>query len=381
MRVLVATLGMHTPWVDGRITSLRTLAETWVEQGVEVQVMTTGPAELAGEVRVQEGGVAYRVFPGGNRRNWWQWVRAFWRCCRRREWDLVVFRPFAGFNTTNIAAIAVFRLICALRRVPFVLSLWGGPAEVLRVRWFFTFTLLIGGRYARSRRVITLPPLVAVASRDDSRGNRRLLRRWDIAEGDFVCLFTYCGKSDSASLWDYIMRRRGLGDLIEAAVHLRTVPGVKIVVSMPLLANEQTRAALSAHLKSKGVEALFVLTPEIDDLDEVLRAVDAYLYPIDLDEVSWAPLSVLEAFACGTPVITTRVPVIQRYIAEGEALFYDPGHPGELAGLMHRLQLEKGVADELRRNANEKLATFSSRGPAAMVSLEALQVITGATSR
>lgn len=373
MRVLVVTLGMHAPWVDGRITSLRTLIGAWVAQGVKVQVMTTGPADLGRDISTEEGGAVYRLFPGGSRRNWYRWVRAFWTSCRRRDWDMVIFRPFAGFNRTNIAAVVVFRLICALRRVPFVLALWGGPEELLKVRRLFSSTFLVDGGYSHSGRTISLPPLVAVPPLAESAPDRAALQQWGVEEGDFVCLFTYCGKADSPALWEYIYHRRGLGDLIEAVAELRALDRLKIVVSMPLFASSEVRTVFGAKLRSKGVEARFILVPEIGDLGAVLPAVDAYLYPIDLDEVSWAPLSILEAFACGTPVITTRIPAIQRYVGDDEALLFTPGHPRELAELLRRLHGERGFAKVLRRNAHRKLAAYDSRGQAAFVCGDALK--------
>lgn len=381
MRILIATLGMHFPWVDGRITSLKTLAESWVASGAEVRVLTTGPASMDGEVPARENGVWYRVFPGGNRKNWWRWAGAFFRCCRHGEMDLVVYRPYAGFNAINVAALVAFRLICAVCRVPFVLSLWGGPAQLLKMPWFFSCTLLIEGKCSRSRRVVSVPPLVGMESRGSPGKNKDALWRWGLGDTGHVYLFTYCGKADSEALWDYIMRHRGLGDLIEAAVHLKGEADLKVIVSMPMLAKEETRARLRNLLALRGVEELFVLTHEIEDLGQVLAAVDGYVYPVNLDEVSWAPLSVLEAFACGTPVISTKTAVILRFITDREALLYEPGRADELARLMKRLQTEDGLAERLRSNAMAKLETFSSKGPAVAATLEAFQAIAFSASR
>ena len=33
----------------------------------------------------------------------------------------------------------------------------------------------------------------------------------------------------------------------------------------------------------------------------------------------------------GTPVITTRIKIIEAFLKEDDALFYEPGHPKELA--------------------------------------------------
>lgn len=376
MRVLILTPGMHPPWVDGRITSLKTLAEAWVEKGTEVEVLTTGPLG-SGEVGTYaENGVRYEVLPGGNKRNWRSWARHFWRECGKRKWDLVLYRPFAGYNWLNVVGIGIFRLISLVHGVPFALALWSGPAEMLAVPWFFSGILITARKGTGQPRVIAIPPIVKLAHPPGNSPTWEPLRRLGIQGQDHVYLFTYCGKVYTETLWRYTMAERGLQDLMDAAALLREVSGLKILVSMPMLAQPETREMLKGHLEQRGVGHLFVLTHELDNLDEVLRAVDAYLYPIDLDEVSWAPLSVLEAFACGTPVITTRVPAVLQFVDDGEALLYEPGQAEELAGLMWRLFSEPGLAAQLRERSRRKVELFDCRGKAAEETLQALSQFT-----
>ncbi len=99
---------------------------------------------------------------------------------------------------------------------------------------------------------------------------------------------------------------------------------------MPIFSNPSSVKKFFDILDAHGVRNRFTLAKEITSLPEVLSSVDAYLYPINMDEPSWAPVSALEALSYGTPVITTRVNIVQQFIKENEAFFFDPGHPEQL---------------------------------------------------
>ena len=354
MRLLVVTFGMQPPWIDGRITSLRTLVEALAARGAQVQVLTTGATDCA----YRDQNVDYRVLPGGSGRNWLALASQFWRMASSRQTDLVIFRPFAGFNRLNLASIALFRLLGLWRGTPFVLSLWSGPAQLLAWPRLFS-AILVSSRVANShRRIVPLAPIIDMQPVVPSP--QPLLQRYGFSTDDFVGLFTYCGRIDADSLWDYTFAQRGLADLIGAAALLRDVPRIKYLVSMPMLAQETARVRLMALLRQAGVEDRFVLTHEIEDLPATLSAVDAYLYPVHIDEPSWAPISMLEAQACDTPVITTRIPAILEFATDGEILLYEPGQVDQLGEAIRRLASDGDLYDALVTSGRRRVRQANS---------------------
>jgi len=72
-----------------------------------------------------------------------------------------------------------------------------------------------------------------------------------------------------------------------------------------------------------------------DDVPEVIAAADIVVLP------SWSeglPLAVLEAMACGKPVVATPVGGVARAVVEGKTgLLVPPGKPGRLAAAISRL--------------------------------------------
>ena len=374
MKVLIVTPGMHSPWVDGRITSLKTLAEALSQKGVGIQVLTTN-ADAAREYTYQEKGVPYLVLPGGSKRNWKKLVQRFSRSCKRSECDVVLYRAFAGFNWVNIVSIFAFRLIALIRNVPFVLSLWSGPAEMLKIPWLFSGVFVASRVGGTKSRILLVPPMVGTKKSKIEARVCSPLKRYGIQNGDRVCLFTYCARVNTPTLWEYTLNQRGLNDVLEAAIELKDFPDLKFLVSMPMLAEKAAREKLEGLLEERGIHKSFVLTNEIEDLDAVLSAVDIYLYPLNLDEYSWAPISVLEAFACSTPVITTCTESVLQFVADDEALLFQPGQSGELARLISRLLSDRSMAHELVHTARRKVEVQNSVEGVADLALEALHKI------
>ena len=358
MRILVVTPGMRPPWIDGRITSLKALAEALVRRGVKVHVLTT-----SGEGRQPgnscEGGVAYRVVPGGTLANWMKMIGHFACLCVSGNFNLVLYRPFAGFNAVNVASIVLLRTVCFFCRLPFVLSLWSGPVEALRVSWLFSGILTTHDIGAGNRRIKAISPIVSFGGRD-AVGEDKPLAVIGVESGERIGLFTYCGSVDTERLWRYTLETRGLGDLLEAATKLVDIPKFKIVVSMPMLAQERSREKLADMLRERGIEDLFILLPEVDrDLKALLSVVSVYIYPVNIWEPSWAPVSMIEAFACGTPVVSTRIPAITRFIENGDALLNAPGDATALAESIRKVLLDPDLARRLGENGRRRAADYS----------------------
>lgn len=85
------------------------------------------------------------------------------------------------------------------------------------------------------------------------------------------------------------------------------------------------------------------------------RAAAGFVYPSLLEGFG---LPVLEAMACGAPVITSRVSSLPE-VAGDAALLVDPTSIAELADALARLLTDKALADDLRQRGLARSATFS----------------------
>jgi glycosyltransferase-like protein len=93
------------------------------------------------------------------------------------------------------------------------------------------------------------------------------------------------------------------------------------------------RAALSACGLAVGHGEAVIATGPVsqEEMPAFYRRADVLAFP------SWKEgfgLCVLEAMACGTPAIVSRLPPFTEYLRTDDALFVDPGDPGDIADAM-----------------------------------------------
>ncbi|MEO7272796.1 MAG: glycosyltransferase, partial [Vicinamibacterales bacterium] len=94
----------------------------------------------------------------------------------------------------------------------------------------------------------------------------------------------------------------------------------------------------------------------VDDeaLIDLYRACDAFAY-VSLAEGFGLP--VLEALACGVPVVTSDIPVL-REVAGDAALYCDPHDVSAIGAAVWRVVTDTGLASRLRAAAVVRAATF-----------------------
>ncbi|GLS45661.1 MSMEG_0565 family glycosyltransferase [Methylobacterium brachythecii] len=134
--------------------------------------------------------------------------------------------------------------------------------------------------------------------------------------------------------------RKNTAGTIEAFARLReTHPGAQLVLAggASLLDHTPYRARCLATLDALGLATgpgkPVVVTGPVpnDQMPALYRVADMLAFP------SWREgfgLCVLEAMACGTSAIVSRLPPFTEYLEPGDALFVDPARPRDIAGAM-----------------------------------------------
>jgi glycosyltransferase involved in cell wall biosynthesis len=152
---------------------------------------------------------------------------------------------------------------------------------------------------------------------------------------------------------------KGYPVFLEAAA--RTIVDVDDVAFVAL-GGETTspgyRAFLERRASELGIRERLHFLGWRDDVAEVLRAADVMVLP-SLDE--GLPIAILEAMACGRPVVATPVGGVPEAVVDGQTgLLVPPGDAAALSDAMTRLlrdpALGRRLGDEGRRRAETVLS-------------------------
>jgi glycosyltransferase involved in cell wall biosynthesis len=116
------------------------------------------------------------------------------------------------------------------------------------------------------------------------------------------------------------------------------------------------------RLHQSGLAELTVLTGFVpdEDLPALYSAADVFVFPSLYEGFG---LPVLEAMACGTPVITTNVSSLPE-VAGPAAILVDPGDCRELAAAVQRLAADPALRREMSVKGTRQAGSFSWEGTA-----------------
>lgn len=205
------------------------------------------------------------------------------------------------------------------------------------------------GRGVPASRVTVVPNGVDVGRFDDVPADRRraVRRRYDLGDGPTL-LFV-----------GTVTPRKGVVDLVaatERAVGGRGDLEVDVVVVGDLDLDPEYVETVRRAVEDAGLEGTVTLTGFVDEseLRALYATADGFVLP-SYEEGS--SVAVTEALAAGLPVVATRIPGVERQVADGRnGLLCDPGDVEGLAAAIRRLldaEDRAALGEESRRRAEE----------------------------
>jgi glycosyltransferase-like protein len=155
-------------------------------------------------------------------------------------------------------------------------------------------------------------------------------------------------------------RKNTLASLKAFGQILAIHPDAQLVIAggASLLDHSAYQTEFRAELERSGdVAARVVLTGPIDqnDMPALYRIADALVFPSVQEGFG---LAAIEAIACGTPVVTSRIPPFTEHFAEGDVVWCDPRSPGSIADAM-ALAVQPQIRTNLARRIDAILAPHS----------------------
>lgn len=244
--------------------------------------------------------------------------RRLWQLLWPSRPDILCYLPGSGLTTFSLLRALILRfgflavgarplllLVSLQPRTPSLLDRWlihALPPTQLLVQSDRTRAALA----AEGCNVGVLPAGVDLdAFYPVASGHREELRKtYHIPVGRFVAL--HVGHLKANRNLDYLMELR------------RQLPGIEVV----MVASTSTVAepGLADALRLAGIHVIDRYLPHVE---EVYQLADCYIFPVRaVDGCAEMPLSVLEALACGLPVITTPFGAISEWLPPSECVHY-----------------------------------------------------------
>ena len=139
--------------------------------------------------------------------------------------------------------------------------------------------------------------------------------------------------------------------------HKSTANKLKLVITgkPDPLYPEAEQATKQFHLENRVI--LPGLVPE-DELIALYNLAEAYVFPSLYEGFG---LPILEAFACGTPVIASDVSSIPEVAGKNNALFFDPEDPKDIAEKIRTLLKTPSLQNDLKQKGLVRVKAFSWR--------------------
>ena len=142
--------------------------------------------------------------------------------------------------------------------------------------------------------------------------------------------------------------------LVRAFLHLlKTVPGAGEKLRLVLIGDGPLRAQAAAMLAAENAGALAWLAGSRDDVPRLLRGLDVFVLPSLAEGIS---NTILEAMACGLPVVATRVGGNPELVIEGETgLLVSAADPVTLADAVGNYLHDPALARRHGRAGRERV--------------------------
>jgi glycosyltransferase involved in cell wall biosynthesis len=156
---------------------------------------------------------------------------------------------------------------------------------------------------------------------------REILERYGWPDESFICISS--GR---------LAPVKGLKHLIEAAALLTEKDAdLRFVI----MGDGPEKEHLVAQAHESGLDNIVVFTGRVDTPAEYLAGVDLFVHPSLSDSF---PNAVMEAMACGKPVVASRVDGVPELIVDGESgLLVEPGKAAALALAIAELKADENL--------------------------------------
>jgi glycosyltransferase involved in cell wall biosynthesis len=363
----------YYPVTGGGETQARVLAEALSAHGFTVFIISRRSSQSFKRIEDVCGATVYRIPPVGVGR-WKRWGMLVWSffilAKMRDRYDILYVSGFKALGVSAVLASRLFRKICILKAdsngemsgefFAAGLKKLGLTHSSLMVRMFLrvrnrilrganAFVAITSGVSKELKDHGVNPGLIYSITnsvdtkrfRPASKSHKYSLRQQLNLPSKEV-IITYSGR---------LVSYKGLPLLIRVAHEIqREHKNVGFVlVGSGGIDIHNCEAELKDYVLKNGLEASIYFAGEADNVHEYLQASDIFVSPTEKDAF---PLALIEAMACGLPVISTPVGGIREIITDKQnGLLVEPGNFQQLYDVVSALIVDKALSAFLGKAA------------------------------
>jgi len=230
-----------------------------------------------------------------------------------------------------------------------------GFPQILSSSFFSKLFLRIGIKSAVSRNTIKsltqlgfkeeeifyLPPMVDITKFNPSVSGSKTRKELGIPEG--IPTILYLG---NWAVW------KGIDILLESLALLKKhFPYIRLITAWgsPYQRYTQRRKEIKSTIESLGLRGNIIEVYEVINVEELIASCDIVTAPaLNTDGVADYPLSILDAMACGKPVVATNTGGVPEIVYHGwNGLLVNPGYSLHLAEAFSYLLNNKEIAKRM----------------------------------
>jgi glycosyltransferase involved in cell wall biosynthesis len=329
-RLTIGLVGPVPPPAGGMAMQTAQLRELLTHEGADVLLVPVNPPYRPRWVEGVQGVRAlFRLLP---------YLGALWRASART--DILHVMANSGWSWHLFAAPAIW--IARLRGTPVVVNYRGGDAEA-----FLASSAALVRASARRAAVVAVP----------SRFLQRIFEAHGIPTeivANIVDLQRFRAAPERQGCTPHVVVTRNLEAIYDIGTALRAFAKVLTVIpdaTMTVAGSGPEHANLVALAAELGIGERVAFTGRLDrdQVAELYCSASVAANPSRIDNM---PNSVLEAMACGLPVVSTDAGGVPFILRDGETgLLVKPGDYVAMAAAITAVLSDHTLSERLRRNA------------------------------
>ena len=150
-----------------------------------------------------------------------------------------------------------------------------------------------------------------------------------------------------------VIKRKNVDLLLEAKKQMKNKANLVVVGDGPLL--EQLKAKAGKEYSDGNLENVY-FTGSRNDVEDIIPSCDLLVLPSFTESFG---LVLIEALACGKPVIGSDVGGIREIITEDVGLLIDPNDSTDLANAIDRILSDEELMEKFKSNARNRAKDFA----------------------